>query len=295
MIRVGPAGWSYADWERRVYPRPKPASFHPLPYLARYVGCIEINSTFYAYPRPDYASNWSKLVSDKLDFRFLAKLHRDFTHGPHDQSEADLDRLATNFIAGIDPLVRSGQLAAVLLQFPISFVRSAETRHHLERLRRRFDTLPLVFELRHRSWFDPLVLEKFAQHQLSVAHIDLPYAKDHPDAGHRRTGPIGYLRLHGRNSEHWFRRESTRDQRYDYLYAPEELDQLVERARRLEQDHDQVFVVTNNHFEGQALANAIEILSLLAGGPVPAPPALVTSFPRLAPITHTERDPGALF
>ena len=30
MIRVGPAGWSYADWEGAVYPRRKPAGFHPL-------------------------------------------------------------------------------------------------------------------------------------------------------------------------------------------------------------------------------------------------------------------------
>ena len=36
MIRVGPAGWSYADWEGPVYPREKPKGFHPLAFLARY-------------------------------------------------------------------------------------------------------------------------------------------------------------------------------------------------------------------------------------------------------------------
>ena len=30
MIKVGPAGWSYPDWEGLVYPRKKPRGFHPL-------------------------------------------------------------------------------------------------------------------------------------------------------------------------------------------------------------------------------------------------------------------------
>jgi uncharacterized protein YecE (DUF72 family) len=46
VIRVGPAGWSYPDWEGRVYPRPRPAGFHPLAFIARYVDCVEVNSSF---------------------------------------------------------------------------------------------------------------------------------------------------------------------------------------------------------------------------------------------------------
>jgi uncharacterized protein YecE (DUF72 family) len=34
MIRVGPAGWSYKDWEGIVYPAEKPRGFDPLAYLA---------------------------------------------------------------------------------------------------------------------------------------------------------------------------------------------------------------------------------------------------------------------
>ena len=42
MIRVGPAGWSYADWEGVVYPHEKPAGFHPLRHLARCVDCVKM-------------------------------------------------------------------------------------------------------------------------------------------------------------------------------------------------------------------------------------------------------------
>ena len=50
MIRIGPAGWSYKDWEGVVYPMPKPKGFHEATYLAQYFDTIEINSTFYRPP-----------------------------------------------------------------------------------------------------------------------------------------------------------------------------------------------------------------------------------------------------
>jgi hypothetical protein len=36
LIRVGPAGWRYKDWEGVVYPKPKPRGFDELVYLPRY-------------------------------------------------------------------------------------------------------------------------------------------------------------------------------------------------------------------------------------------------------------------
>ena len=62
MIRVGPAGWSYADWEGRVYPRTKPPGFHPLAHLARFFDLVELNSSFYATPNAEHARNWVRLV-----------------------------------------------------------------------------------------------------------------------------------------------------------------------------------------------------------------------------------------
>jgi uncharacterized protein YecE (DUF72 family) len=58
--------------------------------------------------------------------------------------------------------------------------------------------------------------------------------------------------------------------------------ELAARARRLAGGRDETYVITNNHFGGQALANAIELRSLLAGAAVPAPVDLLRSFPRLS-------------
>ena len=62
MIRVGPAGWSYPDWEGVVYPRKKPKGFHPLRHLARYFDTLEINSSFYGTPSAKNAAHWAELV-----------------------------------------------------------------------------------------------------------------------------------------------------------------------------------------------------------------------------------------
>ena len=47
MIHIGPAGWSYKDWEGTVYPQKPGKNFDPLEYLSRYFNTIEINSSFY--------------------------------------------------------------------------------------------------------------------------------------------------------------------------------------------------------------------------------------------------------
>ncbi len=281
MIRVGPAGWSYTDWEGRVYPAHKPPGFHALPYLARFFDGIEVDSTFYAMPRAEHARRWASFVAPHPSFRFWVKLHRDFTHAHGQEEDAALEMHGRTFRDGIEPLVRARRLEALLAQFPVSFLFGKGEVRRLGRLRALFDPLPLVLEVRHASWFTPPAVDTIRGLGYSLAHIDLPAAWNHPPAWHESTGPIGYLRLHGRNSTQWFREGAGRDDRYDYLYGPEELDSIAHRATRIAAEHDTTAVVTNNHFSGQAVANALELLHILRGEPVPAPHEIVESFPRL--------------
>ena len=91
MIRIGPAGWAYKDWEGIVYPRPKPRGFDPVAYLARHFGTIEINSSFYGPFRPTAAEAWAEHSADNPRFRFTAKLQKAFTHdrSPTQRDESD--------------------------------------------------------------------------------------------------------------------------------------------------------------------------------------------------------------
>ena len=82
-IRIGPAGWSYPDWEGQVYPQPKPRGFDPLAYRAQYFDTIAINSTFSRIPAATMTRSWATRVSEHSTFRFTGKLWQGCTHeGP---------------------------------------------------------------------------------------------------------------------------------------------------------------------------------------------------------------------
>jgi uncharacterized protein YecE (DUF72 family) len=250
--------------------------------MARMFGCVEVNSSFYAFPRAEHCGRWAELVRSFPDFRFLAKLHRDLTHGP-DQDSSVRDAAIGRFRSGVEPLVRAGRLAALLAQFPVSFRAGRETAARVEQLAGAFgDLAPLAVELRHASWFTPRALAWLTRLGLSVLHVDLPAAPDHLPADFAPTSRLGYYRLHGRNARAWFTPGAGRDARYDHLYTPEEISEVVARARRLAAEHDELFVVTNNHFEGKAVVAGLEIAAGLDLPPVEVPASLLERYPRLA-------------
>lgn len=291
MIRVGPAGWSYADWEGRVYPRRKPRGFHPLAYLARYFDCIEINSSFYAAPSAANAERWVELVRERPSFRFTAKLERAFTHAPEPSEVGELVRQAAAWNAGVAPLADAERLAAVLVQLPHSARWGAAAQARLQRVDALFGLHRLVLEVRHRSWYVPEALRFVEDLGWTLAEIDLPAAADHPPSDPPRVGPLGYLRLHGRNAAAWFDPRAGRDDRYDHLYAETELAEIVRTTSRLAEGRDETYVVTNNHFSGKAVVNALELLAAFSTRPPLAPATVVASFPRLAPKVRTEGQP----
>lgn len=285
MIRVGPAGWSYPDWEGRVYPRKKPREFHPLVFLAQSFECVEINSSFYSFPRREHVERWARLLADRPRFRFTAKLHREFTH---EMDSEPREARAQEFSETLEPLARTGALGALLAQFPWSFRLGHQQLERVERLCAWFRREPLVLELRHASWFAPEVLARLSQLGCSLAEIDLPRSATSPPPEHAALGRIGYLRLHGRNAQAWFARDVGRDRKYDYLYSAAEIGEITARARRLAGEHDETYVVTNNHFSGKAVANALEIQTELTGRRARAIPELLDAFPHLARIVRRE-------
>ena len=274
MIRVGTAGFSYKDWDGRVYPAPKPAAFDPLAYLAAYFDCIEMNVTFYRVPTPSMVEGWLGRVADRPDFRFAFKLYRGLTHDTDDESlPAYLDALR--------PARESGRLGAILLQFPYWFRNTQANRGRLAHLAGALEGWPCALEVRDRSWLIEPAFDFLRRLELSLVNIDLPQARESVPPGSWTTGPLGYVRLHGRNAEAWFDKGAHRDQKYDYLYSGPELEEWAARIQSVAQATDATYVVTNNHFGGQAVANAFELSRRLGLDPPEPPPILKHAFPHL--------------
>jgi uncharacterized protein YecE (DUF72 family) len=278
-VRVGIAGWSYPDWEGVVYPKQKGKGFHALGFLAPYVDVVEINSTFYALPDVKHVAHWVE-VTKPHPLVFTAKLLQDLTH---EKWAPEKKSVLEALLACLEPLRAAGRLTALLAQFPLGFVNDASARRHLDALAGGLGGRPWVLEVRHRSWFTPAGVTALRALGASVAHLDLPVSPQHLPEDASQIGPLGYLRLHGRNAEAWFRPEAGRDQRYDYRYTPAELDQIAARARRIASAVESTLVIANNHYGGKGLAAALELKARLGGAPVPAPDTIASAFPDLAP------------
>jgi uncharacterized protein YecE (DUF72 family) len=305
-LLIGTSGWSYPSgrgtWNGLFYPASRPKGFDELAYYAEHFDTVEVNSTFYRVPEPELTRRWARRTPES--FTFSVKLYQKFTHPDMylsrqgvtdwDVSPADLDQ----FRLGIDPLASAGKLTALLLQFPASFHAEPETRAYLEWLLEALDAYPLAVELRHRSWSDEAdrTRASLGAHRAAWVVIDEPKFAESiaqslsAEAGLEEAdhGAPFYVRLHGRNAQLWWRHAES-DDRYDYLYTPEELTPFADAARRAARTGRRVLMYLNNHFSAKAVANAA-ILAHQVEAPARGeyPRALVERYPALAGIVRIQ-------
>jgi uncharacterized protein YecE (DUF72 family) len=301
-IRIGTAGWSYKDWEGVFYPpEVQRKKVHALEYLAHFFDVVEINTSFYGHIRPELARLWVRKVAWNPNFVFTAKLHRSFTHSPMAVMEptsaasirpTDEDEAAAR--EGLDAIAGEGKLGALLIQFPVSFKNTSLNREYLERLLRQFIEYPRVVEVRHDSWDNADTLALFARQHVAFCNIDQPTLGRSLAPTEHVTAPLGYVRLHGRNYKDWFNSDDRND-RYNYLYSEDELGGWKDKIESVAERAETTYVITNNHFQGRAGVNALELKSMLSGQRVKAPPELLTTYPELrkfADPDHEAADPN---
>jgi uncharacterized protein YecE (DUF72 family) len=276
---------------------------HPLEYLARFFDTAEINTSFYGPLKPELAKLWCRrIASVNPEFLFTAKLYRAFTHSPiaitGPTSAAtirptDDDEIRTR--EGLDVLANEGRLGALLIQFPVSFKNTSLNREYLDRLLRQFIEYPRVVEVRDSSWNNAETLAEFGRKNVSFCNIDQPVLGHSLAPTEHVTAPIAYVRLHGRNYDHWFTDQGSdsdnRNERYNYLYKQHELEDWKERILRVAEKAQTTYVITNNHFESKAGVNALELKAMVTGKRVTAPPTLIQKYPELRRFA----DPGQEF
>jgi uncharacterized protein YecE (DUF72 family) len=290
-VRIGPAGWSYSDWDGVVYPPSAPSRrgrFDALEYLSSYFNLIEINSTFYRVPDASMCRSWAERTPPAPHFRFSVKAHRDFTHTrAHDPLAA-----SESFRRALAPLAEDGKLACVLVQFPWSFRCDNASRRRIDAVASALAPLPLAIEVRHSSWTTDEGRRFLEATGHTVCGIDQPVIGDSiPPCVHIPGAAGSYFRFHGRNYRDWFRDGAGRDERYDYLYSAEELRSWLGTLREAAA-RGPVAVVMNNHFRGQAVTNAFELAEMLTGTPPRAPRVLRRAYPRLEAVTTADWEEG---
>jgi uncharacterized protein YecE (DUF72 family) len=265
-LYIGTSGWSYpkgeGTWIGYFYPRGK---INELEYYSQFFNTVEVNSSFYRPPNPDYVHNWARRVPE--DFLFTMKLWQKFTH-PKMYEEAtgkeaviyqqDVDI----FKRSIEPLVRYGKLGALLAQFPPSFKNEGYGQQMLTAVIRIFGEYGLAVELRHRSWSDdPNIAGLLKENNVAWVHIDEPKFKSSIAEDLPTTSDMAYLRFHGRNAEMWWTGDSAT--RYQYLYSPDEIAELSQRVKSSARETRLLFALFNNHWRGYAPRNAVDMMKSL--------------------------------
>ena len=230
-----------------------------LEYYAGRFAAVEIDSTYYAVPKPQLFERMAARTSDQ--FRFTVKAPGSVTHIP-----ADAQPLASEidaFRACLEPLAASGKLGAVLAQFPHSFRPSQDALERLDDLSGWWPGLPLVCEFRHRDWQRSELLDRLRKADIGWCNVDEPQFGTLLRPGAEVTSPVGYIRFHGRNYEKWWRQERASHERYSYEYAESELEKWMPRIADVAAQADETYVFFNNHHLGKAAINALQMRAML--------------------------------
>jgi len=294
-VYIGPAGWSYKDWEGIVYPSQREKNFDQLAYLDRFFNVIEINSSFYRPPAVQSTLKWVERVKNNPKFQFTYKLWQAYTHDRENFPGAAQEKMVKQ---GLDVLKLHDKLGALLIQFPWSFKNTPENREWLEQVIDLFRDYVPVVEVRHDSWNREEFFTFLNESSAAFANIDQPVIGNSIGLTSITSNKLSYLRLHGRNFKNWFSKDADVASRYDYLYSEEELSRIKDTIENMIENSPKTYIIFNNHYRGQAIVNALQTKFLMDGNMVDTPANLIEAFPllkKISKIKHQEMGQTSLF
>lgn len=238
-VHIGTSGWQYAHWKGRFYPDALPKSRY-LEHYAIHFRSVEINNSFYRYPRPETLRRWAAAVPE--DFLFAVKAPRTITH--FHKLKPDYD----NYRAFYDALGSlGGHRGPLLYQLPPNF------RVNLERLDAFLGALGPgirpVLEFREPSWYREDTYRLLEHHGAALCIMDL----DGHESPERATADFMYVRLHGPQ------------RRYAGSYNAAALDGWAGRVAAWCREGRDVFVYFDNDNKAAAVQDALALQARLSG------------------------------
>ncbi|MFC2082932.1 DUF72 domain-containing protein, partial [Candidatus Bipolaricaulota bacterium] len=164
------------------------------------------------------------------------------------------------FVQSLKPLIDSGQLGGVIVQFPQSFHVNADSFEHLKKVADVFvpNGVKANVEFRHKGWYQDNVYDLLQKLQLGFVNVDLPRISALPSPSNIMTNDVAYYRLHGRNAAAWYN-PPTGSHRYDYLYSDAELEEWAQRIEGSVEAAWKIYVFANNCHKGSSFVNALRL------------------------------------
>jgi len=265
MLHIGTGSWADPDYKKLLTAPGVPARERLRAYAA-WFNHVEVNSSYYATPKPETAATW--VEQTPAGFTFDIKLHRILSQSP---KSAASNTLVETLLAGVEPLITANKLGAFLLVLPPRFTPDNHSLDELDTLVEKLRPHPLAVELRHSAWVDgdqrAETLAWYKARGVTWVAVDMPRIKGStlmPPLDEVTTPGLAYLRLHGRNPG--YLEAKTAAEGHDYAYTARELTDLAKRIRGLEAKATHVHVIANNHAHDYAPKTALSLRARLGGG-----------------------------
>ena len=271
-IRVGTCSWADETLTKVWYPPGVRSGEERLRYYAEHFDVVEANSTYYRLPDRHLVELWAQRTPPGFTMHVKAfgvmtrhpvkveQLPTDLRDVPTDE-RGRVDRPPREFRAevfkrfheALEPLRETGKLGGILMQFPPYVVYKPQSLEYIEWAQEQLRGDEMLVEFRHASWLDE---ENRAATLSFLEDRGLNYViVDAPRSGARNvlptvvavTGPIAYVRFHGRNEQTWNKRTGSAAERFDYLYSEDELREWVPQLRELAEQSQEVYAMFNNN------------------------------------------------
>ncbi len=238
-VLIGTSGWSYDHWVGVFYPK-SAKSLERLDAYTRHFRTVEVNNTFYRWPKDQVFATWRERAPE--GFIFSAKASRGLTqfrklNDPMpwlERMEAGLSRLSEK---------RGVTLYQLPPHFPIN----------LDRLDGFLSVVPsghrAAVEFRHPTWdveetFS--VLERHGAAYCVMSGANLPCVL-------RATASFVFVRLHGPDRSHM----------YAGSYPEADLRWWADRIGEWRSQGRDVYAYFNNDGYGHAVRNALRLRELV--------------------------------
>jgi uncharacterized protein YecE (DUF72 family) len=280
-IRIGTCSWADEALTKHWYPKHVPPRARLEWYAERY-STVEVDSTFYRVPAREMVQGWADRTPD--GFVMHVKAFGLMTRHPvkleqvppdlRDEMPVDdrgrVDRpprearglVFREFLGALEPLRESGKLGGILFQLPPYVVWKPISLDYLEWAKERLGGDRMLVEFRHRSWFEDDVRDEMLrwleERGMAYVTVDAPKveAKNVPPTVVAATSPLAYVRFHGRNASTWNVRGGSAAERFDYLYADDDLREWVEPLRELAGASEEAYAFFNNNNQTNGVAQA---------------------------------------
>jgi len=187
---------------------------------------VELNSTFYQYPREKTVEGWREKTPE--NFEFTVKAHKDISH----KSKLKVEEASLQAFERMKWICKTLNSRILLVQTPGSFRpdRLGDAEKFFGTVDR--EGLVLVWENRGPAWETGEARKRLGQvlEKLDVVHVTDPFR-----VLPAYTGDVAYFRLHGLG-----------ERMYYYQYSDSELQKLKELISPYEGEGKEVYVLFNN-------------------------------------------------